>query len=256
MRRRRRRRRRKISQFLLFGRRRNFSVDKGTKSLPLSLSLPKSSSSFLGFDAPKRQKSFWRRRSRVFEDARETRRAVETRATDALRPRVTFFGTSFTFESDDFKEEDKRKRDLASTPLPAKKARETTTPPSRIPEAFESIVIIIILSRRTPSKSSSFRRPPTLSFERKRKRNTIDQRRPRRETQRTLKRKLLGRRDDQAFRRLFRRRHGDDERSTNRGGDKGTTTTFLSLNKLETKSARNQKWGKETHREDQRSLDV
>ena len=57
---------------------------------------------------------------------------------------------------------------------------------------------------------------------------------------------MLGRRDDQAFRRLFRRRHDDDERSTNRGGDKGTTTTFLSLNKLETKSARNQKWGKET----------
>ena len=251
MRRRRRRRKRKISQFLLFGRRKKkFPLTKERRSLCLFVS----SKVVVLFPRVRCTKAtkIWRRRSRVFEDARETRRAVETRATDALRPRVTFFGTSFTLESDDFKEEDKRKRDLASTPLPAKKARETTTPPSRI-EAFESI--IIILSRRTPS-SSSFRRPPTLSFERKRKRNTIDQRRPRRETQRTLKRKLLGRRDDQAFRRLFRRRHGDDERSTNRGGDKGTTTTFLSLNKLETKSARNQKWGKETHREDQRSLDV
>ena len=249
---RRRRRRRKISQFLLFGRRKKkFPLTKERRSLCLFVSSKVAVVLFPRVRCTKATK-IWRRRSRVFEDARETRRAVETRATDALRPRVTFFGTSFTFESDDFKEEDKRKRDLASTPLPAKKARETTTPPSRI-EAFESI--IIILSRRTPS-SSSFRRPPTLSFERKRKRNTIDQRRPRRETQRTLKRKLLGRRDDQAFRRLFRRRHGDDERSTNRGGDKGTTTTFLSLNKLETKSARNQKWGKETHREDQRSLDV
>ena len=188
-----------------------------------------------------------RRRERDAAGGRNTRDGRASSTTSDI-----FRNIIHTRESADFKEEDKRKRDLASTPLPAKKARETTTPPSRI-EAFESI--IIILSRRTPS-SSSFRRPPTLSFERKRKRNTIDQRRPRRETQRTLKRKMLGRRDDQAFRRLFRRRHGDDERSTNRGGDKGTTTTFLSLNKLETKSARNQKWGKETHREDQRSLDV
>ena len=194
-----------------------------------------------------------RRRERERERSKHARR---TRFVD--HENTTFRNIKFTLERAMTLKKRTKERGiwLRRRLYPRKKRERRPPPPSRIPS-----------DRKHHHHHHSFergrlRRLPFVDllqphdFERKRKRNTIDQRRPRRQTQRTLKRKVLGRRDDHAFRRLFRRRRRHDERSTNRGGDKGTTTTFLSLNKLETKSARNQKWGKETHREDQRSLDV